>query len=129
MTINSALRASATGLFAERMRMDAISSNIANANSMSTPGQEAYRRKIVILEAGEEGVTVSKLIDDPTPLRGMSDPTNPMADEEGMVYFSNVNPILEMVDLMGATRSYEANVAAFNSSKSMLRAALNIGRV
>lgn len=129
MSINGALRSSASGLHAERMRLDAISGNIANANSMRTTTEDAYRRKIVVLEAGEDGVVVKNLIDDPAPLRSVPDPGNPLADAEGLVYYSNVNPIFEMVDMMGATRAYEANVQAFNSAKSMIRAALNIGRI
>jgi flagellar basal-body rod protein FlgC len=129
MTINSALRSSGSGLHAERMRMDVISANIANANSVRTPGQEAYKRRIVVLEANDEGVKVQRLIEDEAPLRAVPEPDNPFADENGMVYYSNVNPIYEMVNLMSATRAYEANVAAFNASKSMLQSALAIGRV
>jgi len=129
MTINSALRSSGSGLHAERMRMDVISANIANANSVRTPGQEAYKRRIVVLEANDEGVKVQRLIEDEAPLRAVPEPDNPFADENGLVYYSNVNPIYEMVNLMSATRAYEANVAAFNASKSMLQSALAIGRV
>lgn len=129
MTINGAMRASASGLFAERMRMDVISSNISNANSMQTPDKDAYRRKSVVLVNGDNGVNVRQILEDQSKLRDVFDPTNPLADEEGKVYYSNVNPIREMVDLMTASRSYEANVSAFNASKSMLRAALNIGKI
>lgn len=109
--------------------MDVISANIANANSMRTPDQEAYRRKMVVLTKGDEGVTVQRIMDDEAPLRAVPEPDNPFADEQGLVYYSNVNPITEMVNLMTASRSYEANVSAFNAGKSMVRAALNIGRV
>ncbi|MDI9641612.1 flagellar basal body rod protein FlgC [Kamptonema cortianum] len=129
MSINSALRASSSGLHAERMRMDVISGNIANANSIRTPDQDAYRRKIVMLEATNEGVKVRQILPDQSPLREVSEPDNPFADTDGVVYYSNVNPIYEMVNLMTASRAYEANVAAFNSAKTMLRSALNIGRV
>lgn len=129
MTINSSLRASASGLHAERMRLDTISANIANANSMTTPNQEAYRRKIIVLEATEEGVKISKVMDDQADLKKVNEPDNPLADADGNVFYSNVNPIFEMIDMMSATRAYEANVAAFNSSKGMLQAALSIGRV
>lgn len=129
MSINGALRASASGLFAERMRMDTIASNIANANSISTPDQEAFRRQIVLLTSDENGVKIDQILPDQSRLRAVPEPDNPFADEEGMVYYSNVNPIIEMVDLMTATRTYEANVAAFNSAKGMMRAAMNIGKV
>ncbi|MCB0824600.1 MAG: flagellar basal body rod protein FlgC [Armatimonadetes bacterium] len=129
MSINGALRASASGLFAERMRMDTIASNIANANSISTPDQEAFRRQIVLLTSDENGVKIDQILPDQSRLRAVPEPDNPFADEDGMVYYSNVNPIIEMVDLMTATRTYEANVAAFNSAKGMMRAAMNIGKV
>lgn len=128
MTLGSALRASASGLHAERMRLDTISANIANANSMSTPDSEAYRRRLVILESTDEGVRVRRVTEDNSALRAVPEPDNPFADAQGLVYYSNVNPVFEMVNMMSATRAYEANVAAFNSAKGMLRAALAIGR-
>lgn len=128
MTIGSAMRASGSGMHAERMRLDVISANIANANSMRTPEQEAYKRKIVVLEASENGVRIESVTEDDSPLRRVSEPDNPMANEEGIVFYSNVNPVMEMVNMMSATRSYEANIAAFNSTKSMLQSAMNIGR-
>ena len=128
-TISNSMRAATTGLHAERLRMDVISANIANANSMRTPDQEAYRRKMVVLTNTDEGVAVRRILPDQAPLRAVPEPDNPFADEDGLVYYSNVNPITEMVNLMTASRSYEANVSAFNAGKSMVRAALNIGRV
>ncbi len=129
MSISSAMRASTSGLYAERMRMDTISANIANANSMRTPDKDAYRRKMVVLTEGQNGVSIQGITPDQSPLRAVSEPNNPLADANGLVYYSNVNPIAEMVNLMTATRSYEANVAAFNSGKGMIRAALNIGKM
>jgi flagellar basal-body rod protein FlgC len=129
MNINSALRSSSSGLYAERMRLDTISANIANANSVSTPETEAYRRKVVVLQADENGVTVEKIIPENIPLRSVNEPDHPMADSEGNVEYSNVNPVMEMVNMMSATRAYEANVAAFNSAKGMIQAALSIGRI
>lgn len=129
MTLGSALRSSSSGLHAERMRLDVVSANIANANSVSTPGKEAYRRKIVVLEPTDEGPRIERIVDDPSDLRAVTEPDNPLADAQGKVYYSNVNPVLEMVNMMSATRAYEANVAAFNSTKGMMMAALNIGKV
>lgn len=123
------MRASSSGLHAERLRMDVISTNIANANSMKTHDQDAYRRKMVVLVERPDGVEVQQIIPDQSLLRAVPDPDNPFADAKGLVYYSNVNPITEMVNLMTASRSYEANVSAFNASKSMVRAAINIGRV
>lgn len=128
-TLNGAMRVSATGLNAERMRMDVISGNIANANSMRTRTEDAYRRRMVVLETDGDGVKIRQIMEDPTPLRAVNDPDHPLADNQGYVYYSNVNPIAEMVNLLSANRAYEANVAAFNSAKGMVRAALNIGRM
>ena len=83
----------------------------------------------MLLTSDENGVKIDQILPDQSRLRAVPEPDNPFADEEGMVYYSNVNPIIEMVDLMTATRTYEANVAAFNSAKGMMRAAMNIGKV
>ncbi|MFI5385570.1 MAG: flagellar basal body rod protein FlgC [Fimbriimonadales bacterium] len=129
MNLNTAMRISSSGLAAERFRLDVISGNIANANSVSTNGKEAYRRKAVELIGSPEGVKVGKIVEDQAPLREESDPGNPNADKDGIVRYSNVNPITEMVDMLGASRAYEANVAAFNAAKGMIKSALNIGKV
>lgn len=129
MNLNSAMRISSSGLAAERFRMDVISGNIANANSMSTKDKEAYHRHQVELIAGPEGVQIGRVLQDESPLREEYDPSNKNADKDGKVYYSNVNPITEMVDMLGASRAYEANVAAFNSAKGMIKSALNIGKV
>ena len=127
MTLSRAMRASSTGLTAERFRMDVISTNIANANSIRTHDKDAYHRQMVVLSGDENGVHIERLMQDPRELRKEHDPGNPFADAEGFVYYSNVQPISEMVDMIGATRAYEANVAAFNAAKGMLRSALSIG--
>lgn len=129
MNLNTAMRISSSGLAAERFRMDVISGNIANANTMSTKdGKEAYRRHNVELIATPEGVKIGRVTQDDSPLRTENDPSNPNA-VNGVVTYSNVNPITEMVDMLGASRAYEANVAAFNSAKGMIKSALNIGKV
>lgn len=114
---------------AERFRMDVISQNIAGANTIQTPTKDAYRRKEVVLSAEREGVRVSQIVTDPTPLQIIFDPTNPYADAQGNVRMSNVQPVIEMVNMLGASRAYEANIAAFNSARSMAKAALNIGNI
>lgn len=129
MNLNTALKISSSGLAAERTRMDVISGNIANANSVSTKDKEAYRRKMVELIGTSEGVKIGRIGQDGAALREEVDPTNPNADEKGVVHYSNVNTITEMVDMLGASRAYEANVAAFNSAKGMIKSALNIGKV
>lgn len=128
MNLNSALRISSSGLAAERFRMDVISGNIANSNSVSTKDKEAYRRHTVELIGTPDGVKIGKVNVDGSELREEVDPNNPNADKNGIVRYSNVNPITEMVDMLGASRAYEANIAAFNSAKGMIKSALNIGR-
>ena len=129
MTLSQAMRASSTGLTAERFRMDVISTNIANANSMRTKGKEAYRRQVVVLSGDESGVKIERIANDMSDLRREIEPGNPEADAEGFVYYTNVEPITEMVDMISASRAYEANVASFNSAKGMLKSALTIGEV
>lgn len=150
MSIFNAINASASALTAQRVRMDTVSSNLANAHStrarINEEGEfEPYRRKVVSLEPKQEsfrsvlsrearkqsipeGVAISEITEDPEPFKVMYNPQHPDADEEGYVQMPNVDPLKEMVDLMGATRSYEANVTALNASKNMLMKALEIGR-
>lgn len=131
MSVTSAMRIAASGMTAERFRMDVISSNIANANSMQVKGgAEPYRRRDVVLQGGENGVKIVGVMQDSLeqrPFRSVYDPGNPNA-VNGYVTYTNVEPVFEMVNMMSASRAYEANVAAFNSAKNMVRSALNIGR-
>lgn len=129
MNLNTAMRLSASGMTAERFRMDTISANLANANTMRADGKDPYRRHIVNLKTADEGVEISAIVEDQSDFRRVYEPGNPNKDADGYVYYSNVDPLVEMVDMMSATRAYEANIQAFNSSKGMVRAALNIGRV
>lgn len=128
--LGNSLRIASSGMAAERFRMDVISSNIANANSMKMKGgADPYRRRDVVLETVGEGVKVAKVTEDMRPFKLVKDPGNPNANADGNVVYSNVEPVFEMVNMLSASRAYEANVAAFNSTKSMLRSALNIGKV
>lgn len=128
-TLSAAMRASSSGLTAERFRMDVISSNIANANSTGVNGRDPYRRREVVLQGGEDGVRIMAIIQDRAPFRIEHDPSHPNADADGNVRYSNVEPIGEMVNMLGASRAYEANIAAFNSAKGMIKSALTIGKV
>lgn len=124
----SGMRISASGLSAERLRMDTITSNIANA---STNG---YVRKVAsfqqnLTEAGKlNGVKAVAIKEDKTDLRKQYDPTNPDADEDGYVTVSNVNVLNEMADMIAATRSYEANVDTLDAQKSMFSKTLELGK-
>ncbi|NLY74795.1 MAG: flagellar basal body rod protein FlgC [Firmicutes bacterium] len=133
---------SASALTAERLRMDLISNNIANANTTRTKEGGPYTRKVpVFMEVIDEylnaegrmvtrpaGVKVIRIKTDEKPPRLVYDPTHPDANEDGYVLYPDINPVVEMVNLISASRSYEANVTAFNSAKDMYRAALDIGR-
>lgn len=139
---------SATGLTAERLRMDVISQNIANVDTRRISSGGPYRRKLVVLkeidnqnsfsdmlntakgiQAVGNGVEVVSIVDDnKTPLNRVYDPGNPDADNTGYVNYPNVNIVSEMVDMISATRAYEANVTAVNSAKSMIEKALEIGK-
>lgn len=150
MSIFQNINISASALTAQRLRMDVVSSNMANMDTTRAEyvdGQwQPYRRKMVVAEPkgasfghmlnqaiGKSdnvggGVRVTKIIEDETPFKLVYDPTHPDANEEGYVSLPNVDPLKEMVDLMGSTRSYEANVTVLNASKGMLMKALEIGK-
>lgn len=127
-TLNDSMRISSTGLSAERFRMDVISSNIANANSIGVNGQDPYRRRDVTIFGSDQGVQIGQIVEDQSPFRVVHEPGNPNADSAGNVTYSNVDPLQEMVNMMSAGRAYEANVAAFNSAKGMIKSALDIGK-
>lgn len=129
MTISKAMSISGSGMHAERFRMDVISGNIANANTATRPGEAPLRRQSVVLRAEEQGVEIMQVSPDTvTPMRREYQPGHPYADAEGFVTFTNINPVFEMVDMLTASRAYEANLAAFNTARNMVNAALNIGR-
>lgn len=149
MNLFNGLNISASGLTANRLRMDVVSSNIANANTNRAKIVDGewvpYSRKSVDLtqsgvspfqqqlhsamgKSSVSGVSVSSIKEDQAPFIQTYDPAHPDANEEGYVFSPNVDPVKEMVDLMSATRSYEANVTALNASKSMFMKALEIGK-
>lgn len=142
MDVSATLAISSSALQAQRLRMDVIAANLANAESTRTPEGGPYKRRDVLLESMPStdsfedvlgataggAVRVSRVVEDEKPPRVVFDPGHPDADAKGYVSYPNVNPITEMVDLMAATRAYEANVAAVNATKRVLEAALSIGR-
>ena len=145
MGMFGAIDASASGMTAERLRMDVISNNIANANTTRTPEGGAYRRQMVIFQSRDDnfldfpqmlsqqqgtgsGVRVVGIVKDTSPLKKVYDPTNPDAGSDGYVEMPNVNTVTEMVDMITASKAYEANVTAVNAAKSMAMKALDIGK-
>lgn len=125
---------SASGLTAERARMNVIANNIANVNTTKTADGSVFRRQLTELmsldaassENGIPGVRVTGVVQDPSPLKMVYDPRHPDANQEGFVAKPNVDLMMEMVDLMSATRAYEANVTALQSAKEMAKSVLNI---
>jgi flagellar basal-body rod protein FlgC len=135
MGLISTLRVSASGLSAERLRMDLIADNLANANTTRTPDGQPYRRKVAIFAPIAPtphmpgGVRVVQIAQDPSPPRMVYDPSHPDADPNGYVTYPNVDIVHEMVDMITASRAYEANIQAFNAAKDMFLRTLDIGRV
>lgn len=146
MGLFQAFDISASGMTAERFRMDTIAQNIANVNTTRTEDGTPYRRKIVTFQektltpfskyyetsrarAVGNGVKVVKVSEDyETDFIMEYDPSNPDADENGYVSYPNVNTVTEMTNLIDTTRAYEANTTAFEASKSMAQSALAIGK-
>ncbi|GIV07827.1 MAG: flagellar basal-body rod protein FlgC [Fimbriimonadales bacterium] len=135
MGLMSTLRVSSSGLSAERLRMDLIADNLANANTTRTPDGQPYRRKVAIFQpitptpSMPGGVRVAQIAADATPPRLVYEPGHPDADANGYVAYPNVDIVHEMVDMITASRAYEANIQAFNAAKNMFLRTLDIGRV
>jgi flagellar basal-body rod protein FlgC len=138
---------SASGMSADRLRMDVVSENLANADTTEGANGQPFQRKEVLLQeiggGGQSfsaaltgaqqqqavgGVQVTGIVNDQSPGRRVYDPGNPDADKTGYVTMPNVNPVTEMVDLISSSRGYEANVQAMDASKAMFTHALDIIR-
>lgn len=143
MDIFSSMQIGASALKANRVRLNAISSNLANIETTSTPEGGPYKRKSVYFETSPlsfkeqlnqslenklQGVKVTKIVEDTEPPRQVYDPQHPDANDEGYVAMPNINVLKEMVDMMSATRMYEANTTTIKSAKRMAMKALEIGR-
>jgi len=145
MDLYDALHTSASGLAAQRLRMNLISANLANVNTTRTPEGGPYRRKEVVFTAAPKAssfhevlkarqaqapfeVQAAKIIEDRRPPVVKYDPHHPDADEQGYVALPHVNVMEEMVNMISATRSYEANVTAVRAAKDMALKALEIGK-
>ena len=146
MDMMAGLHVSYSGLQAQRARMNVVASNLANANATRTPEGGPYKRKDVIfatqphvasfadlldtrLQNGVGEVQVLDIVSDPNAIRLEYDPKHPDANAQGFVAYPDINVLQEMVDLVSASRLYEANVTAINSAKDMALRALQIGRV
>jgi flagellar basal-body rod protein FlgC len=150
MSFWTSLRISSTALFAQRLRLDTISNNVANAETTKTETGKEYQRKDVVLTAnnrvpflanlmltnrsiGEkalnlQGVKVAEIKTDTTPGKTVYEPTNANADANGNVTYPNVDLVVEMTNMLSATRSYEANLSMVDAAKTMANRAIEIGK-
>lgn len=146
----TAIDTSASGLTAQRLRMDLIAGNIANVDTTRTPEGGPFKRQLAVfasrsevtfrkfpflpmkiktvLESPGDGVKVLDIVKDPSPPRLRYEPGHPDANSEGYVAYPNVDVVKEMVDMINASRAYEANVTSINATKSMFSRALAIGK-
>ena len=152
MGMFNAIDIAASGMTAERLRLDVVSNNLANVNTTRTENGTPYRRQIVVFEPREDfesvlqtninkdnsqgarinqvgqGVRARAIIEDQSPFRAVYEPGHPDADAQGYVMMPNVSAVAEMIDMLSASKAYEANVAAVNAAKSMALKALDIGK-
>tara|TARA_R110001599_G_scaffold213743_1_gene411518 strand:+ start:86 stop:496 length:411 start_codon:yes stop_codon:yes gene_type:complete len=134
MSMFSTFDIASSAMSAQSQRMNVTASNMANADSVAGPDGETYRAKQVMFETqahasryGVGGVRVTEVVEDDSPLRMEYMPSHPAADEEGYVAKPNVEPVHEMVNMISASRSYQANIEVFNTSKQMLMQTLSLG--
>jgi flagellar basal-body rod protein FlgC len=125
---------STSGLVAQRTRLNIVAANVANArNILNSQGEyDPYRRRFAVFGSGDpagglaQGVHVADIRIDEGPLRPVLEPGSPYADEDGYVYYPNVDPVIEQMNAMEASRAYEANISALEATKSMFSVALQI---
>jgi len=133
MSLFNIFNVSGSAMSAQAQRLNAVASNLANADSTASATGQAYRAKQVVFEAvqtegGGTGVKVREVVEDPSPLRQVYDPKHPMADDKGYVAMPNVNVVDEMVNMLSASRSYQNNVETMNAAKSLLLKTLTLGQ-
>jgi flagellar basal-body rod protein FlgC len=146
MGLFDAIDVAGSGLAAERLRMDVTAGNLANAQTTQGANGQPYRRREVVLQEAQaggqsfgsmlasasaspvNGVQVAGIVEDPAAPRRVYDPGHPDADRQGYVTMPNVNPVTEMVDLIDASRAYEANVTAMSTAKQMFTKTLDLLR-
>ncbi|MDD3481924.1 flagellar basal body rod protein FlgC [Azovibrio restrictus] len=136
MSLFNVFKVSSSAMSAQSLRLNAVASNLANADSVVSANGQPYRAKEVVFQAtplgnaGEasQGVRVTQVVESAAPPRLNYDPHNPLADENGYVTMSNVDPVEEMVNMISASRSYQTNVEVMNTAKQMLVRTLQIGQ-
>ena len=134
MSLFNIFNVAGSAMNAQSQRLNTVASNLANADSTVSANGEPYRAKQVVFAAtpvgdnGATGVNVAAVVDDPSPMKMVFDPKNPLANEKGYVTMPNVNVVEEMVNMISASRSYQNNVEMMNTTKSLLLKTLSIGQ-
>ena len=136
MSLFNIFQVSSSAMTAQSMRLNAVASNLANADSIVSSDRKPYRAKQVVFEttpvgqadALTQGVRVRQVVEDASPPRMVYDPKNPAADDKGYVAFPNVNVVEEMTNMISASRSYQTNVEVMNTAKTMMLRTLQIGQ-
>ncbi|MDP2028104.1 MAG: flagellar basal body rod protein FlgC [Thiobacillus sp.] len=134
MSLFNIFNVAGSAMNAQSQRLNVVASNLANADSAVSANGEPYKAKQVVFAAtpmgndGATGVNVAAVIEDPSPMRQMYDPKNPLADDKGYVSMPNVNVVEEMVNMISASRSYQSNADMMNTTKTLLLKTLNIGQ-
>jgi flagellar basal-body rod protein FlgC len=127
---------SSSGIAAQSRRLNVTASNLANAESAGSSEAQVYKAKQVVFQPissgrkenqGETLVKVNKIVEDKSPARRVYDPKHPMSGDDGFVHYPNVNAVEEMVNMLSASRSYQANVEVMNTSKNLLLKTLQLG--
>jgi flagellar basal-body rod protein FlgC len=134
MSLFNIFNVAGSAMNAQSQRLNTVASNLANADSATSANGTPYRAKQVVFAAapvgenGATGVNVAAVIDDPSPMKTVFDPKNPLADDKGYVTLPNVNVVEEMVNMISASRSYQSNVEMMNTTKTLLLKTLNLGQ-
>lgn len=143
MALSNIFDVAGSGMAAQTIRLNTVSSNIANAQSVSSTTGETYRARhpvFSVIQAQADsldfssgpssgrGVQVEGIVESQAPLRKQYQPDHPMADQEGYIYYPNVNVVAEMADMISASRSFETNVEMMNTAKQMIQRVLTLGQ-
>lgn len=140
MSLDKIIGIAGTALNAQMTRMNATASNLANAGTVTNNEEEAFRAKRPVFKALMDeqmthagapyvgGVKIDRITEDQTPVRKVHEPGNPLADQDGNVFYSNVSEVNEMVEMMAAARSYQNNVEVINTARQLLMRTLEITR-
>ncbi|MBU1222985.1 MAG: flagellar basal body rod protein FlgC [Gammaproteobacteria bacterium] len=134
MSLFNIFNVAGSAMNAQSQRLNTVASNLANADSATSANGEAYKAKQVVFAAtpvgenGATGVNVAAVVEDPSPMKMVYDPKNPLADGKGYVTMPNVNVVEEMVNMISASRSYQSNAEMMNTTKTLLLKTLNLGQ-